>query len=522
MSGPGAVVAAAFAARCAERRLDAHPALAVLGHDDGRPAHDPDPARSLGAVHEQLVVGEARVSRGAWYTPDWLAADLVARAFPEPGAVADPACGGGAFLLAAARRLRAFGVAPERIVAELLVGVDIDPLAVAVCEAELWLWSADEGRETLPGRVTVGDALAGDKLPRVDAVVGNPPFLGQLKTGTAVDAERRRRLAARWGDAVQAYTDSAGLFLLAAVDAVRPGGRVVMVQPQSVLAARDTARVRARVADLAELEDCWVDDGTAFEASVHVCAPVLRRRDDHVPNPGAELSWVEPILRANGVPATTATGTATVADRGTVLAGFRDEYYGLVDHVHEGGDGPRLVTSGSIDPFRVRTGSVRFAKQRWTCPTVDTASLTGRACRWTADQHGPKLLVASQTKVVEAAVDPDGRYLAGVPVIVVRPHDHAELWHLAAALHAPCVSTWMLRRTIGTGLSAGACRPTAALIAQVPLPDHRDVWDEAAGLAERMAAGESVAEAFAVSSDAAYGVDDAELRSWWLDRVPVP
>lgn len=518
-------MAAAFAARCAARGVDPDPSLRILGHDDGRPPHDPDRRRSLGELHEGLVAGEEQVARGAWYTPAWLAADLVARAVVGPGVVADPACGGGVFLLAAARRLRASGESPERIVAELLVGVDIDRLAVAVCEAELWSWSVAEGRPTVPGRLWVGDALTDVELPSVDAVVGNPPFLGQLKAGTAFDAERRHRLTERWGAVVRAYTDSAWLFLLAAVDGVAPGGRVAMIQPQSLLAARDAAGVRSRVGALATLEDCWVDDGTAFDASVRVCAPVLRRNDPAsgcVDDRARGRSWVDPILDANGIPTTVATGTRTVGDLATPVAGFRDEYYGLVEHVRDGGDGPRLVTSGSIDPFRLRPGPVRFAKQRWARPTVDTGSLAGRAQQWAAAQRGPKLVVASQTKILEAVVDVDGALLAGVPAIVVPPNDEADLWRLAAALHAPCVSAWMLRHTIGTGLTAGACRPTAALVGRIPLPDDPDTWEEAARLAARVAGGEDRFEDFAAAADGAYGVDDEALRSWWLARLRVP
>ena len=514
-----ATIAATFVARCAGDGLRPDPALRLLEYrTEGVSAVEGD--ESLGEVHERLTSGAERRSRGAWYTPAWLAEDLVRRAVTVPGIVADPACGGGVFLLAAADRLEALGESPNRIVGDLLWGADIDPLAVAVAEADLWRWSAMRGAPTVPaGRLVTGDALVDVRIPPVSAVVGNPPFLGQLKSSTSSTAERREALHARWGAAMQPYTDLAWLFLLAAVEAVEDGGSVALVMPQSLLAARDAAAILERIDERAALAECWVDDGRAFAAAVDVCAPVLRAGppagDAH------DNDWLGPAAEALGVPHVELGGSVRLGDRAVVHAGFRDEYYGLVDAVHEGGSGPRLVTSGAIDPLRITDVPVRFAKRRWADPAVDVTAATGRAARWLEVQAGPKLIVASQTKVLEALVDTDGSLVAGVPAIVVRPHDNSDLWHLAAALHAPATSAWMLRRTAGTALSSDACKPTAALLADLPLPVDRAQWDDAAELAESVAGGDDRWEEFAAAADASYGIDDAELRRWWLGRLPL-
>src|SRR5690606_20835887 len=118
--------------------------------------------------------------------------------------VVDPACGGGALLLAAGRRLVAVGASPAVVARELLWGADLDPLAVAVTETAIALWSG--GTPPAPGHVVVGDTLrrGRDVWPDMpgqgfDAVVGNPPFQGQLARKTARqpgDPELR----ARFGD----------------------------------------------------------------------------------------------------------------------------------------------------------------------------------------------------------------------------------------------------------------------------------------------------------------------------------
>ena len=462
--------------------------------------------------------GSERVRRGAWYTPRWLAEELVGRAIAaadhQPTRIVDPACGGGVFLLAAADLLGAVG-SPLAVI-DALWGCDVDPVAAAITEAALWWWSAVRGAPVVAGdRIVVGDTLTSDVVPACDVVVGNPPFLGQLRTSTAGDSARRNALRARFGSTLQPYTDEAWLFLLGAVDAVRPGGSVALVQPSSLLGARDAGPVRRAVDTRAELVDCWIDRDGAFEASVRVCAPVLRVGS------AAGNDWTGPMASVLDIPDVTLDGSVRLGDRMHAVAGFRDEYYGLVDAVHEGGHGPRLITSGSIDPFRRRGAATRFAKRRWSEPRVTVADADDRAARWLASQVGPKLLVATQTRVIEALVDEADELIACVPVIVLRPDDPAEIWHLAAALHAPAASAWMLRRSAGTALSGDACKPTASLLGQLPLPIDTVRWERAATLARALAAGEDRWEEFGTVADAAYGIDDASVRDWWLDRLPV-
>jgi len=528
----GATLAGAFVAAVRREGLEPDPTLRLLSDHGPNPAAAPpevlagdvpvlrDPY-DLGPLHEQLVAGPERVRRGAWYTPRWLAEELVALAVGDRGVVADPSCGGGVFLLAAADHLAARGHDPTEVVDQLW-GCDLDPLAVAVAEAALWWWSARAGAAVRMGdRLVVGDALTDVAVPVAAAVVGNPPFLGQLRSDTTMSDQRRAALQARFGGVVRPYTDTAWLFLVLAVRAVAPGGRVALVQPQSVLGARDAAGVRTAVAELADVVDTWADNGAAFDASVSVCAPVLVRRDTDRGEVEARPRWTDALADVRHVPRIPSLNSRVLAEVATVHAGFRDEYYGLVDAIGEGGAGPRLVTVGAIDPCtHLADRPVRFANRQWRDPRVDVAVLDGRARRWAEVQAGPKILVATQTRVVEAVADPDGRLLGSVPVLCVRPHDVAQLWHLVAALHAPVISAWVVRRTIGTALSADACKPTAAVLCDLPLPEDGPAWDRAAALARRVSAGDAELDDLARAADAAYGIDDAGLHDWWTTRRP--
>src|SRR5262245_8627595 len=85
-----------------------------------------DVAGALGAALEGGTGGGRRRAQGLHVTPRWLAARLVDRALPGGAvggtSVCDPACGGGAFLVAAAEWLHRAGVDRREIVRRHLWG----------------------------------------------------------------------------------------------------------------------------------------------------------------------------------------------------------------------------------------------------------------------------------------------------------------------------------------------------------------------------------------------------------------
>lgn len=501
----------------------------------GRPAaaasiEAEDPAAALVAALERSLTTDER-RQGAHYTPADLADRLVALATKgtRPGGrptVVDPACGGGAMLLAAGRHLVTAGIPIDVVARDLLWGADVDPLAAAVADTAIALWS----RGTVPatGHIVVADPLvAGRKAwpsaPKsgFDLVVGNPPFQGQLAASTTRSPDRQDRLRERYGPAVAPYVDTAALFLLAGLDLARRGGRVALVQPRSTAAARDAGPVRAAVARRARLVDLWAPPGFAFAARVHVCVPVLAvGRSD----PGAD--WSARLAAGDGVPVVElAPGARTVGHVATAVAGFRQHYYGLVPHVREAGrarSASPLVTSGLLGVGRSAWGTqeVRFAGTGWDRPSVDRRAL-GRddpaLAEWVERVTRPKVLVASQTKVVEAAADRTGRWVPCTPVVSVVPKRTADVDLVAAALCAPPAAAWASARAAGTGMSPGAIRMSAELALAVPLPSDRRRWRLAA---EALSAGDL--DAFADHATAAHRLPEAQAEAvlaWWHSHV---
>jgi hypothetical protein len=207
-----------------------------------------------------------------------------------------------------------------------------------------------------------------------------------------------------------------------------------------------------------------------------------------------------------------------VGDLATAPAGFRDQYYGLVPHVaeHAAVDrGAPLVTAGLIDLGSCAWGErpASFAKRRWVAPVVDLDSVDGKAAEWVARQRVPKVVVATQTRVIEAAVDVAGDWVASVPTIaVIAPPE--QLWLLAAALCAPATSAIALRSFAGAALSGDAIKLSASAVLDLPLPADRDAWARGA---DRLSAGDL--PGYADAMGAAYGIDDGgALLDWWHAR----
>lgn len=147
--------------------------------------------------------GSARKLTGSYYTPDELVQELIKSALEpkiadalksnDPRAsllafkVIDPASGSGHFLLAAARRIaaevarldadsdvpeaQAFRHALREVVAHCIYGVDLNPLAVELCQTALWLETLEPGKPLgfLDHRIRHGNSLIGILDPTIMA-----------------------------------------------------------------------------------------------------------------------------------------------------------------------------------------------------------------------------------------------------------------------------------------------------------------------------------------------------------------
>ncbi len=501
----------------------------------------------IGFAREALLSASERRRGGVHHTDPTLAAEIARLAFellgrsPTEAVVVDPAVGGGVFLLAAADCLSG---QPADIVRQLY-GCDIDPLAVAATRAALTVWSG--GVEPPAVNLRVADYLVPATLfPRADLVIGNPPFLSQLKGSTTRDADDRRNLSDRW-PGVGRYVDTAAAFMLAAVDGLAPGGVWAMIQPDSVLGASDAEAVRARLTAAAPVRRIWVDDARRFDAAIDTVAIIGRQGSSgdvamFAGVPASEVgvvslpppkSWAPLLAPVRGVPVVNDLAVAgkpgavagkpgafacTLGDFALVTAGFRDQFYGLREAVGEDPDAEvKLITSGLIDPLTNRWGtrSCRYDKRVWNHPAVALDLVADDIRDWVRARLRPKVLVASQTPTIEAIADPAGELVPCTPVVTVEPHDPGDVWRIAALLTCPVTTALLAHTASGTALSADALRVSASRLVDLPLPANADAWTRAAASARTgdvAATGDAMQEA--------YGVDDPALVEWWHSRLP--
>jgi hypothetical protein len=160
-----------------------------------------------------------------------------------------------------------------------------------------------------------------------------------------------------------------------------------------------------------------------------------------------------------------------LGDIATFTSDFRDQYYGLVGAVADDADGPPLVTSGLIDRGVCLWGTkpTRFAKQRYAAPRVDLSLLTPKLRSWAAARLVPKILIANQTRGIEAVIDRDGAWLPSVPVITCTVASADRLDEVHTALSSPTATRWIRHQAAGSGLSADTVRLSPRLLASIPL-----------------------------------------------------
>ncbi len=389
--------------------------------------------------------------------------------------------------------------------------MDIDPAAVAAA------------RRRLPhADITLADTLTRPPERHFDVVVGNPPYLSQLARRTS----RGGRSALGGGP----YADTAALFLTLAARMTRPGGRFALVLAQSILASRDTAPIRHEVLAGSAMRSLWVAGCSMFDASVHtviasferggVAGPVERYVGadfepiaDGAPPTAGSPTWSSLLADVVGVPPVTLNASRTIGNLATATADFRDQYYGLVGFVGDEIDGPPLVTSGLIDVGRCAWGErpVRFAKAVYRAPRV---AVPPALAAWAKARLVPKVLVATQTPVVEAVVDATGAWLPSVPVISVIPRQPDKVWHVGAVLCAPAVSAWAAATYLGAGMTTTAIKLSASQVATIPIPLQQGNWDDAAAALRDC---DIIACANAMQD--AYEVDDPALWQWWSSRA---
>lgn len=177
----------------------------------------------FGLAYERFFPEVFKAEHGQFFTPRPLVELMTDMAEVRPGdRVLDPTCGSGTFLVVAQNR----GAEVE--------GIEVDPELVALCRLNLALHGAD------PRSVRQADLFRDRPTEQWDVILANPPFSVKITDPMALQhfslAHGRGRVA------------SDTLFLQAAADRLRPGGRLAVVLPRSILSNDSYAWLRSWLA----------------------------------------------------------------------------------------------------------------------------------------------------------------------------------------------------------------------------------------------------------------------------------
>ncbi|MDP6933101.1 MAG: N-6 DNA methylase [Myxococcota bacterium] len=217
----------AYAALCRHmaERLDLPEHLWLEGPDAPDSAHlERIPLTAeldlFGLAYERFFPEVFKAERGQFFTPQPLVELMVDLAGVRArDRVLDPTCGSGTFLAVAASR------------GSDVDGIEVDPELVALCRLNLVLHGVD------PRAVRRADLFRDEPEDQWDVVLANPPFSVDITDPTTLEryslAEGRSRV------------NSDVLFLEAATRRLRPGGRLAVVLPHSVLANARYADARS-------------------------------------------------------------------------------------------------------------------------------------------------------------------------------------------------------------------------------------------------------------------------------------
>jgi len=214
----------------------------------------------VGDVFETFYGNESRGQEGQFFTPRNATELLIEMIDPKPGEnIIDPACGAGGFLATAARYMERYGADPS-ITADHLYGVDKDFKLASLSSLRLGLQLL---RKT---QIVCADSLSwkdmngnrpeiADLEGKFDVVLTNPPFGSRIIAATSA-VQSSFELGHKWtwdghqrkfeiGKLAAANVPPQVLFMERSVRLLRPGGRMGVVVPESLISSSSYRHVIA-------------------------------------------------------------------------------------------------------------------------------------------------------------------------------------------------------------------------------------------------------------------------------------
>lgn len=211
------------------------------------PERDP-----FGDVYEVFIGSQKRGQEGQFFTPQNAVELLVSLVNPLPEEkIIDPACGAGGFLSVAARHLTLQGASPGDI-KNWIFGIDKDSYLVSLAAARLSLVTLEKSQVFCADSLAWNHEIDSDglknKMGEFDIVLANPPF-GSRIVSASPKVQGSFELGYKWRlnsrnqqfqklPELQASVPPQVLFIERCLALVRPGGRIGIVVPESLISSK--------------------------------------------------------------------------------------------------------------------------------------------------------------------------------------------------------------------------------------------------------------------------------------------
>lgn len=267
----------------------------------------------IGDAYEAFIGSATRGAEGQFFTPQGAVRLLVDLVDPAPGErVIDPACGAGGFISYTARRLAKQGVSADTI-SRNLVGIEKDSYLARLARAHVGLVTLGAARIYCADSLAWTPSNGSQMLPEAevgtfDVVLANPPF-GSKIVAASEEVQRKFSLGYSWKrdpdgrwqrtTQLQSRVSPQILFVERLLSLVKPGGRVGVVLPESLISGKTYRHVVQHIRDAAYLravigmpEDLFKTSGKGG-THTKVCLLLLEKRSG-----GGRIAKDPPVFMA--------------------------------------------------------------------------------------------------------------------------------------------------------------------------------------------------------------------------------
>jgi hypothetical protein len=279
-----------------------------------------------------------------------------------------------------------------------------------------------------------------------DVVIGNPPFVNAIE---GEGRERVKALTKMLHPTLSGTADSSYLFLDKSASLTQSRGRLGLVQPRPMLNSSAASAMRSELLRTRPPSLLYAPGRSNFfpGATVFACVVVLGGSGcckvsvdtdpmtaDWSEGVVSDQNWWREINRIRGAEgmADDAEGTTLGQEFQVAASLTTSEAYDLRAFIYDSrsGEGPKLVTTGLIDPGVCHWGerTCKYLKQNYSFPRVGADETMSAALQKRIRQaKRPKVLVAGLSRKVESFLDTKGEFIGVVSTFsIFHPRDEVD------------------------------------------------------------------------------------------------